>query len=74
MPDIAGDTIMIAEEKLSKAYPGYFFEHLVAGELGISENITGKYNIEETIALGWLTDETNKKIIIKCVNKLKRKN
>lgn len=74
MPDIAGDTVMIAEQKLSKAYPGYFFEHIIANELGISENITGKYNTEETIALSWFADETNKKIIIKCVNKLKRKN
>ena len=73
MPDIAGDTIMIAQQRLSQAYPGYFFERIIAGELGISENITGKYNIEEIIVLSYFADETNKKIIIKCVNKLRKR-
>ncbi len=73
MQNIAGDTVMIAQQKLSQEYPGYFFELVTAQELGISENITNKYNIEETIALNYFADEINKKIIIKCVNKLRKR-
>lgn len=73
MVDIAGNTIDIAKQKLSKTYPGYFFETLTAHELGISENITNKYFIEEIVALSYFEDENNKKLIIKCVNKLRKR-
>lgn len=70
MLDITGYEYHEAVKKLMEAYPVYSMNIINATELGISENITGKYNIEAVIALTYTVDETNKKIFLKTVNKL----